>query len=231
MERGYVVVDTRYAEWRTRWPKVVTECDTQAAAGLVKEYYSTMPSGRQKYSGSQFEAIAARNPDLNSIDTADIVAVSMLSVDVPGPAALRLLSSHAAVTITQLLSLIPNCDIIDADPAQLAPGVGAASELWRLLKTDPTWGKDRIGKTTASKLMAVKRPKLIPVWDSNVEKATGLGTDDYWRQFQQVLLDDDKRIWHWLNDIRPQVPELPDDVSTLRLLDVILWMLVRHKLA
>lgn len=40
---------------------------------------------------------------------------------------------------------------------------------------------------------------------------------------------DDSRIWNWLNEIRADVPELPDNVSTLRMVDVILWMLVRHR--
>jgi len=40
--------------------------------------------------------------------------------------------------------------------------------------------------------MAVKRPHLIPIWDSFVEQATGLETLDYWRRFQRVLTVDDK---------------------------------------
>lgn len=219
-----------YTEWRTSWPQVVTNCDTQTAIGLVHDYYSVMPNGRQKYSGSRFEAIAARNTDPDCLDTADFVAVSTLSVDVPGDAALRLLSTQTAREISRLLSQIPHCDIVDVEPDQLAPGRGPASELWRVLKGDQESGKDGIGKTTASKLMAAKRPKLIPIWDSFVQQATGLGTDDYWRQFQTVLVADDRRIWKWLESIRAQVPELPDNVSTLRILDVILWMLVKRKL-
>jgi uncharacterized protein DUF6308 len=64
--------------------------------------------------------------------------------------------------------------------------------------------------------MVVKRPRLIPIWDSFVEQATGLGTLDYWRRFQRVLTVDDRAIWHWLGELRSQAPNVPTKVSNLR---------------
>jgi uncharacterized protein DUF6308 len=74
--------------------------------------------------------------------------------------------------------------------------------------------------------MAAKRPRLIPVWDSFVEKATGLDTFDYWRRFKRVLTVDDKAVWNWLSDLNSQAPNVPAAVSPLRVLDVLLWMSV-----
>lgn len=108
-------------------------------------------------------------------------------------------------------------DIITIDRNDLVPG-GPASLLWQLLRR----GNDGMGRTRTSKLIAAKRPRLIPIWDSFVEQATGLDTSDYWRQFQAVLAADDCAIWTWLTQIRSAVPNVPAAVSNLRILDVLL---------
>jgi hypothetical protein len=59
-----------------------------------------------------------------------------------------------------------------------------------------------------------------------VEQATGLGTEDYWRKFQSVLIADDRRIWNWLTELKSEISTVPEVVSPLRILDVVLWMLV-----
>ena len=74
--------------------------------------------------------------------------------------------------------------------------------------------------------MAAKRPRLIPIWDSFVGQATGLDKTGYWRQFQIVLLADDRRIWDWLGALSAELDHLPIVVSRLRILDVLLWMSV-----
>jgi hypothetical protein len=40
------------------------------------------------------------------------------------------------------------------------------------------------------------------------------------------LTADDARIWAWLIDLKAETPAIPDAVSPLRVLDVVLWMLV-----
>ncbi|MGE2738040.1 DUF6308 family protein [Mycolicibacterium vaccae] len=188
---------------------------------MLRRYYAIDAAGRPAYSGSQFEAVAALNPDPYSTGPADFVAVSMLSVDVPAQAAIRILDRDAE-EITELLHQIPpDVDIIEVDPGELATGAPASS-LWSVLRR----GKDGIGRTTTSKLIAAKRPRLIPIWDSFVEQATGLDTIDYWRKFQAVLTADDRSIWTWLTEIRSEVPNLPAAVPNLRILDVLLWMSV-----
>lgn len=148
----------------------------------------------------------------------------MLSVNIPAQAAIRPLGRDAR-EISDLLHRIPvDVDIIDVDPDELATD-GAASLLWQVLRR----GRDGMGRTRTSKLIAVKRPRLIPIWDSFVKQATGLDTVDYWRKFQAVLTADDGAIWTWLTHIRGEVPNLPVAVSNLRLLDVLLWMTVDQR--
>lgn len=208
-------------EWQHRWPALVTECRTAEAVLLLQRYYAITSKGAPAYSGSQFEAMAALNTDPYSIGPADFIAAAMLSVDIPAQAAIRLLVRDAA-EITDLLEQIPvDRDIIDIDPGELVTG-SAASKLWRVLRR----GNDGMGRTRTSKLMAAKRPRLIPIWDSFVEKATGLDTSDYWRQFQSVLIADDRAAWKWLGDVRDLATNVPNDVSNLRILDVLLWMTI-----
>lgn len=210
-----------YAEWRQRWPALIVERRTEEAAELLQRYYATTRLGLPAYSGSQFEVIAALNPDPYSIGPADFIAAAMLSVDIPAQAAIRLLVRDAA-EITDLLKQIPaDRDIIDIDPDELITG-SAASKLWSVLRR----GNDGMGRTRTSKLIAAKRPRLVPIWDSFVEKATGLDTADYWRQFQLVLTADDHAVWTWLTDVRDLATNAPARVPNLRILDVLLWMTV-----
>lgn len=214
-----------YEEWRRRWPAVVVDCDTARAVELLRMYYETRDDGTPRYTGSRFEAIAALNPDPHAIGPADLVALATLGVAVGGEAVIRLLSPRNAADITELLEKIPlDRDIIDAPPEALKQG-SAAGALWQLLRFD----RDGVGRTKASKLLAAKRPRLLPIWDSRIEEATGLDTIDYWCKFQTVLTADNNSIWNWLCGLRSQVPEMPTAVSTLRLLDVILWMSVQKR--
>lgn len=213
-----------YTEWRSRWPRVVTKRDTATAQGLLERYFAIREDGTPCYTGSQFEALARLNPDPNELGPADLVAVSTLSVQIPGRAAIRLLDLSHAAHIHRLLSDIPtDVDIVDIEPEALT-GDSAASQLWKLLRA----GRDGIGRTKTSKLLAAKRPRLLPIWDSFVEEATGLDTSDCWRKFQTVLRADDKAIWHWLTTLKREVSVLPAEVTPLRVLDILLWKSVEE---
>lgn len=218
---GAGVKTSQYVEWRQRWPGFIVRKETEPAVALLERYYRANSFGVPDYSGARFEAVASLNPDPHSIGPAEFTAVSMLSVNIPAQAAIRLLGRDAR-EIGELLEQIPDDrDIVDVSSAELATG-SAASRLWDVLRR----GGDRLGRTKTSKLIAAKRPRLIPIWDSFVEQATGLDTSDYWRRFQRVLTVDDYAVWNWLTDLRTHAPSVPPNVSNLRILDVLLWMAV-----
>lgn len=220
------MTDSRcYTKWRERWPGFIVAKDTSTAVIHLERYYSEGDDGQPDYTGSRFESVAALNPDPDTLGPADFVAVSMLSVTVPAEAALRLMGRDAG-EISQFLTQIPtDLDIVDADPATLR-GDSPAGKLWALLRQ----GRDGLGPTTTSKLLAAKRPRLLPIWDSLVEEATGLDTTGYWEKFRYVLTDDDHGVWNWLRNLRAGVPAVPATVSELRMLDVLLWMSVKAPL-
>jgi Family of unknown function (DUF6308) len=213
-----------YTEWRRFWPDLIVHAQTDTAVDHLQRYYSVYEDGQPRYSGSQFESMAALNSDPNALGPADFLAVSMLSVNVPAEAAIRLLDRDAA-TINQLLSQIPSdVDIVDADSGML-DAKSPAGLLWDVLRRS----RDGLGPTITSKLLAAKRPRLLPIWDSFVEEATGLGTIDYWSKFHYVLADDQRLVWEWLRELRPLAPNMPASVPELRIFDVLLWMSVEGR--
>jgi Family of unknown function (DUF6308) len=209
-----------YVEWRQTWPEMIVRTITDTAADYLQRYYDIYDGGRPRYTGAHFESMAALNSDPNTIGPADFVAVSMLSANVPPQAAIRILGPDSVI-IRELLSKIPaNVDIVDI-PQMLYPDA-PASQLWDVLRR----GRDGLGPTRTSKLLAAKRPRLLPIWDSFVEQATGLDTIGYWSKFQRVLTADDRRIWRWLGELRSHAPNIPHSIPELRILDVLLWMSV-----
>ena len=210
-----------YADWRQSWPDVIVRTQTDTAVDYLQRYYAVGVDDEPQYTGARFEAMAALNTDPNTLGPEDFLAVSMLSVNVPAESAIRLLGRDAA-TIGRLLSQIPTgVDIIDIAPEMLG-GDSPAGQLWGVLRRD----RDGLGPTRTSKLLAAKRPRLLPIWDSFVEQATGLNTVDYWRKFQYVLADDQRLVWDWLGELRSLTPNLPSTIPQLRILDVLLWMSV-----
>jgi hypothetical protein len=213
-----------YTQWRRSWPDLIVHRQTDVAVDYLQRYYSVYEDGQPRYSGSRFESMAALNSDPNTLGPEDFLAVSMLSVNVPAKAAIRLLGRDAAI-VSQLLSQIPtDVDIVDADPQMLC-AQSPAGQLWDVLRRS----RDGLGPTTTSKLLAAKRPRLLPIWDSFVEQATGLGTIDYWSKFQFILIDDQRLVWEWLRELRPLASNLPTSIPELRILDVLLWMSVEGR--
>ena len=210
-----------YSGWRRSWPDVVVNCDTDGALKSLNDYYAVDDEGLPRYTGARFEAMAAMNTDPDTLGPEDFLAVSMLSVTVPAKAAIRLLDRDAEA-IRRLLCQIPDdLDIVDADPRMLE-SESPAGQLWQVLRR----GRDGLGRTTTSKLLAAKRPRLLSIWDSFVQQATGLDTIDYWSKFRFVLDEDERRVWNWLSQLRSVATNVPKTVSELRVLDVLLWMSV-----
>ncbi|SDH47498.1 hypothetical protein SAMN05216377_12326 [Pseudonocardia oroxyli] len=142
--------------------------DPNEAAHLLHQYFIRRDErdGSPFYTGGQFERFAGGDrPDVADTFTVDdLVAVSMLSVTVPGRAALNILGPDAG-ELAELLAAIPtDVDLVDAEPHMIDDG-SAANHLWQALRSQAG-----IGPVVAGKLLARKRPRLVPVMDSVVLK-------------------------------------------------------------
>ncbi|MFF4504117.1 DUF6308 family protein [Streptomyces sp. NPDC001401] len=106
--------------------------------------------------------------------------------------------------------------MVEAEAVDLADG-SPAHTAWHLLRDQPG-----IGWVTAGKLLARKRPRLVPVYDQVVRCVLG-HPKSFWLDLHAALRSDKWALHHELTALR-QAAELPETVSVLRICDVVLWM-------
>lgn len=201
-------------------PEILT-APVPVAAEVLSEYFTRrLPSGEGPlYVGCMFERYAGggdNERDRNVLTAEDVIAVSMLGVTVDGRAALRLLGSDAR-HISSLLQAIPsNVDLVDAGARDIGPD-SPAWELWSVVaQCFPP------GDTSASKVLARKRPRLIPVEDAEVAAALG-HEGDYWAALRHFLFRDGHAVSKWLQHVR-STARVGEDISEIRVFDILTWM-------
>jgi hypothetical protein len=209
-------------------PKILSQSKIDEAAALVGEYYTKLYRNDLPQTGSRFDDWAGggdKREVAHIITADDVLAVSFLSVQVTARAAIGLIETHAG-EVSELLKRIPtDLDLSAVAPDEYAEVLGSqspANQLWRLLRGSDSyrWG---IGPTTASKIMARKRPRLIPIFDSVVGPLMGHPTSDgQWETWHSVLTDG-SGLPERLRMIRGKAA-IEHDISDLRTMDVVLWM-------
>jgi hypothetical protein len=209
-------------------PDILDDDHIDTAAKLLGTYYRRTAAGLPAYTGSMYNRWGGGDAlcDRNRVSADDLIAVSFLSVDVPGEAAFGILETHAAL-ISDLLAQIP-ADLCMADVQadefdKLLGEASPALQLWHVLRGRDTgrWG---MGETRTSKLLARKRPQLVPVYDSVVGHLMGLdaGSAGQWSRWHTALTDG-TGLPGRLREIR-RVSRITDPISDLRVMDIVLWM-------
>ncbi|MGY1813251.1 DUF6308 family protein [Blastococcus sp. SYSU D00820] len=185
--------------------------DEATALGYLQEYYG--PDGGDAYTGAHFDTWGGNDPDRFTAE--DLVAVTFLSVAVPPMTARRLIRTEAARFADLLHAVGPDRDLVTEDVA-----IDKAWPARRLNKAlDDLPG---IGPTIASKLLARKRPHLVPIYDSVVAKVTD-AYDTQWEPLRSELRRNDGALHQTLLRLREQAGIGPH-VSAIRVYDVITWM-------
>jgi hypothetical protein len=199
-------------------PRVLVEPDDTSALTQLERYYGPSMEQGASYTGSLFDgwdSAGTRDADRNVFTADDLVAVSLLSVEVSPRAAYALLHTQRD-RLSELLTAVGD----DRDLADEREEISADWPAWRL--HDELRGLPGIGRTTASKLLARKRPRLLPIWDSVVAAVTGTAHDQ-WEPLRLALRADDKALHNRLLGLRAKAG-LDTDVSSLRVLDVLAWL-------
>jgi Family of unknown function (DUF6308) len=178
----------------------------------------------KSFTGSHFERIADHdNP--NRITARDIVAVSMLGVDIPAAKSIWLLN-EGADQVQALLRLVrPDQHIWDDDVDLTREG--PLWRLWRLVRLSG-WHDNVSGmrRTKTSKLLAAKRPHAVPIYDAFVAEALFGGEDpeNYWNVWHERLTGaPGEELRAAVDHVRDEAG-IGDDLSILRVIDVIVWM-------
>ena len=210
-------------------PAILSDQSQGDAAGLLKRYYTEKVHKGRVRTGAQFDSWAGGGdaPAVsNTITADDLLAASLLSVPFEPAAVIGILDTRRD-RICDLLSQIPaNLDLAELREGDFEQTLGRESPAWLLWDTlrgreDGGWG---IGQTRASKIMARKRPHLIPIWDSVISKETQLrNSATQWVDWHEALTADGGKLAARLDDIQ-RAAQLPVRISRLRVMDVVLWM-------
>lgn len=190
-----------------------------AAIALVNGYYAEN-DGRVSYSGARFDVLDGggdREEVRDHFTYADLLSPGLLSTPLERHSVLTMLGEHLPhlhARAQRLLERLPTrTDLKNADDSTLA----VADELRQTLLEMPG-----IGPVIASKLMARKRPRLIPIIDSVVtETLHHPGDNQFWARLRGYLRTDD--LHERLLNIGDE-SAAPDGTSAIRIFDVIVWM-------
>lgn len=171
---------------------------------LVAAYFDPAPANR--FAGEDFDCLGDNPPDRLVAD--DLLAATLLDIRFP-PDAVRHLLHAKAREIGEILEGwqdVPLWKATDEDIEQ-------AQRLWNLLRCR------QVNRTKQSKICARKRPQFLPVFDDVVDRYFG-SPIQVWRPLRAVLADSDRH--RRIENLRPS--GLSHRISTLRLLDVAVWM-------
>jgi hypothetical protein len=175
------------------------------------------------YTGQWFETFAGGGDSVRSRDQVtahDLYAVQALGVQVPFAVGKELLEGQLGTDIAAHLREIPvDVELGTQEADGLVADGGHADQAWKLLNDRKQ--KTGIGWVIAGKLLARKRPKLIPVYDSIVSCQFG-APKQVWLKLHHQLAEDDGGLRAVLAEARAAVGA-GDKVSILRALDVVLW--------
>lgn len=131
--------------------------DRRSLVDLRDYFHGRHADGRVRFTGSRFHLLGTggEDPDAaNRITAADILAVGLLNVTIPGPVVLELLEGRLGEDVAELLTQIP-ADIeigTSAAAVVLAPDSPASMAWTRLERTHG------LGWVSATKLLARKPP-------------------------------------------------------------------------
>ena len=182
------------------------------------------PGELPAFTGGRFELLDGGGDQAdtcNRFTASDILSIEMLSVYLPPLVALDLLEGALGEKAAALLEQIPtSVSLWDNDAVELIRDDGPADGLWRLLES-----QEGVGWVTAGKLLARKRPSLIPVYDDVVRCAFGRPRE-IWKALHNALRQDDGSFMAVLQNLMKRAG-IPAEITPLRALDVALWM--RHR--
>lgn len=199
--------------------------DDQACRDLRLYYGVGLKTGElPPFTGGRFEFLDGggdRADVCNRFIPSDTLSLELLSVQIPPRVALDLLEGALGEEAALLLGQIPTTVSLwdNAAPGLIEDG-GPADGVWRLLERQ--YG---VGWVTAGKLLARKRPSLIPVYDDVVRCAFSR-PQNIWKALREALRQDDGILRATLEDLIKRAG-IPVRVTPLRALDVVLWM--RHR--
>jgi hypothetical protein len=189
--------------------------DLRTAAAIdVGRYFNT-----DLYTGARFERLdgGGDRPEVaHQFTASDLTAVRCLGTDIRPVSSIAILETHAN-RLSALLRRIPHTPLYEA-PRSDIDSSSAAGTLSSMLMSDDF---PHLGRMTATKLMARKRPHLLPCYDIVVARVLGKPRD-ITHCLHSWFHGDSERAKS-LAALRDESGGI-SDISLLRCLDAAIWM-------
>jgi hypothetical protein len=185
--------------------RLIANLSTPGLSAAVALYFDET----QPFAGRTFDSLG--NNPRDRIVADDLLAVTLLDVRWT-PLAVRGLLCDQADEVSKLLVEVD--DKTEIGHPDSGKQLDAAEPLWKLLYRLPG-----VRDTRASKLLARKRPRLIPITDSIIVSAVGT-PGHTWETVRHCFQEDLFR-----QAVQPLRPGNTESVSLLRIFDVAIWML------
>lgn len=206
-------------------PEPLQSDDLTEAISLVGAYYAarfddfpTRSDNPPYFSGAFFDDCSPDPTNDNVFTVPDVAALPMLSIPLRRFRTAEVLY-YRREQLSELLAEI-------GPDRELAKEPGPLPDDWPARKLEQALRDIKgVGKVTATKLIARKRPKLFPIFD-NVVKAS-LAPETVFLDTVHGALSTNTDLRDKLGNVRSAVG-LPDTISNLRILDVIAWMEVQY---
>lgn len=176
---------------------------------LVGHYFADLP--RTDFAGHLFDSLPDNPPD--RIVASDLVAVTFLDVSFGPRATARLLNEGSLNPYLAPRKLPTEVDLWSA--------VDHINDLY--IARNALTELEGVGPVKASKLLARKRPRLAPITDRHVQSFFGCQSWEFLEPLAKCLANS-PRLVGAISDLRPAHTSPPHAPSTLRLLDVAVWM-------
>lgn len=191
------------------------------AVRLLQTYFGDLLGTGSGYEGGSwdgFDPSGTREESRDIFTADDLLSASLLSADIHPTAILRILGSDAVDLASAIKTLGSDRDLASLDASEVGE-LEASSTIWQALRSIP-----HIGPTRASKLIARKRPHLIPIYDKVLGNAVYGGTSQgQWVRMHAALTADGGALSDHLTTLR-DLSGLPEWISLLRIFDVIAWL-------
>lgn len=180
--------------------------------------------------GAFFERFDAPASEPNELNFSDVAATWSLSVP-RSPGILRFIEQNGNAMIKPLLARWPDQDLASMCSdclSRLDSEAGGLGEAWKILV-----GVDGVGAVTASKLLAKKRPHLVPIYDQVIAFGLGLdGSRHHWTVMHRLLTENEGRLQkRLLGIVQAEAERHPERaaLSALRVFDILMWMHYRRE--
>ncbi|HEX7351356.1 DUF6308 family protein [Brachybacterium sp.] len=191
------------------------------------DYLKTYSEGGA-YTGAYFHELTHTGPaHPDRFDISDVASLSLLSVTLNGQMAHELTKKDKeSDELARVLGLEPDRDLgeLTVDQVKTLNGDEGLNPAWKLVNRI-----QGVGPTRTSKLLARKRPRLIPIWDSVIARVLGLPTTSlYWIHFHTALTLDNSSLDKKLSELAEKAG-VGERYSRIRVLDILAWMYGKDK--